>query len=314
MATSTRSAMRPPKKNALLKIALLFLPVIVIIAGIAIPSLAAQSGPVPKADSRLFTNTIVSPGVYADLRRVNPFLDPVEDASRIRIERFSDKDQLHHVILIYNADNTWDYALYAFTGTERTYVGKRSLQVQKYEPPVVKFLHFGARTYLELTSLAESGTGILLYVTDYFSFTHGKLQCELELPANGHLFIGSATPIEFEFKSTRTMTDTALTVHYKIDFYFFDAKTSTNPNGEYLFSDSFDVRVATNGNIHRELLPGSKPFLLMNLLENLDFSGFDKLHHDQIQQLIKSGKVTPEWEFYYRNSIKPPSKQGNSSK
>jgi hypothetical protein len=265
----------------------------------------------PKADSRLFTNIIISPEIYADLRRVNPFLDPVtvKSASSIRIERFSDKDQLHHVILIH-ADWTWDYALYVFTGTEHTYFGKLSLGVQKYQPPAVKFLHFGARTYLELTSLAESGTGILLYVTDYFSFTHGKLQDELQLPTNGHLFLGSATPIEFEFKSTRTKTDTDLTVHYKIDFYFFDYKKSTNPQEEYLFSDSFDVRAAKSGIIHLEVLPGSKPSLLLNLLENLDFSGFDKLHHDQIQQLIHSGKVTSQWEDNYRDTITRTSKQG----
>jgi hypothetical protein len=267
-----------------------------------------------KADSRLFTNTIVSPEVYADLRRVNPFLDPVKDASNIRIERFSDKDQLHHVILIHDADMGWDYGLYAFTGTEHTYFGKRSLRMQKYQAPKVNFLHFGARTYLELTTLAASGTGMLLYVTDYFSFTHGKLQCELELPTNGHLFMGSGTPIEFEFQSTRTSTDTDLTVHYKIDFYFFDDKKSTNPNGDYLFSDSFDIRAAKSGIIHLEVLPGSKPSLLLSLLENLDFSGFDKLHHDKIQQLIHSGKVSPQWEDDYRDTIRRSNKQGSNQK
>jgi hypothetical protein len=268
----------------------------------------------PKADSRLFTNIIISPEIYADLRRVNPFLDPVtvKSASSIRIERFSDKDQLHHVILIH-ADWTWDYALYVFTGTEHTYFGKLSLGVQKYQPPAVKFLHFGARTYLELTSLAESGTGVLRYMTDYYSFTHGKLQDELTLPESGDLFVGSATPIEYEFKSTRTMTNNDLTIHYKIDFYFFDAyKTPVKLQGEYLFSDSFDVQAVTGGIIRGELRPGSKPFLLLNLLMNYDFSSFDKLHHDQIQQLIHSGKVSPQWEDDYRDSIRPQNNQDSN--
>jgi hypothetical protein len=39
------------QKNAFLKIAIIFLPVIVIIAGITIPSFAAQSDPAPKAGS-----------------------------------------------------------------------------------------------------------------------------------------------------------------------------------------------------------------------------------------------------------------------
>ena len=47
----SRSALRTRQKNALLKIALLFLPVVLVITAITILSFAAQSAPAPKAGS-----------------------------------------------------------------------------------------------------------------------------------------------------------------------------------------------------------------------------------------------------------------------
>ncbi len=47
----TRSALRNQQKNALLKIALIFLPVVVVIIAISLPSFAAQSDFAPKAGS-----------------------------------------------------------------------------------------------------------------------------------------------------------------------------------------------------------------------------------------------------------------------
>ena len=100
----------PRNKNVFLKIALMFLPVIVIIAGIVIPSFAAQPGPAPKASSSSEKEAVVEEKVGLFPVRVNGKAGFIDKTGKPVIKpQFDDTYGFHEGLAQVKIGDKWGY-------------------------------------------------------------------------------------------------------------------------------------------------------------------------------------------------------------